>query len=111
MPTVPFKDSLKAMAGRDQEFANSVLEAAINAMLAGDLDEGRIHLRDYVHATIGFQELARRTGKIDKNLMRMLGPKGSPTASNLFLIMQACMEAEGVTASAHVVRAEHAWVP
>lgn len=105
MPTIPFKHSLKAMAARDPSFANDMLESAVNAMLAGDLDDGRILLRDYVNATIGFQELAQRTGKHDKNLMRSLGPKGSPTAANLFEIIRACVEAKGVTLSAHVVPA------
>ena len=103
MPTVPFSDSLKAIADRDPDFANNILEESINAMLSGDLDTGRIHLRDYVHATIGFKELARRTGKNDKNLMRSLSPKGNPTASNLFEIIQACVKFEGVTIAAHVV--------
>ena len=104
MPTVPYKDSLKAMADRDPVFADGILEAAVNAMLAGDLEEGRIHLRDYVNATIGFKELARRTGRLDKNLMRSLGPKGSPTAANLFEIVRACTEAGGVKVAAQVVR-------
>ena len=77
---------------------------AINALLAGELDEGRLLLRQYVNATIGFGELARRTGKADKNLIRTLGPSGSPTAANLFQFIQACMKAEGVTVAARVVR-------
>lgn len=105
MPTLPFKDSLKAMAERDPSFANDMLESAVNAMLSGELDDGRILLRDYVNATIGFQELARRTGKHDKNLMRSLGPKGSPTAANLFEIIRACVDAEGLTLAAHVTPA------
>lgn len=104
MPTQPYKDSMKAMVDRNPHMAAEMLEDAINALLAGYLDEGRLLLRQYVNATIGFPELARRTGKTDKNLMRSLGPSGSPTAANLFQIMQACMQAEGVTVSAHVVR-------
>ncbi|MGL1889776.1 MAG: hypothetical protein OCD76_24900 [Reichenbachiella sp.] len=103
MPTVPFKYSLKAIASRDPDFANNILEDAVNAMLTGNLDDGRIHLRDYINATIGFPELAKRTGKIDKNLMRSLSEKGNPTASNLFEIIQVCVEAEGVTIAAHVI--------
>ncbi|MBO6539966.1 MAG: transcriptional regulator [Rhizobiaceae bacterium] len=104
MPSVPYREALRDMAERNPEFADQMLEAAVNAMLAGDLDEGRIHLRDYVTSTIGFQELAARTGKIDKNLMRTLGPKGSPTAANLFQILQSCTEAGGVKVAAHVIR-------
>ena len=77
MPTVPYKDSLKAIVERNPHMAAEMLEDAINALLAGELDEGRLLLRQYVNATIGFPELARLTGKADKNLMRSLGPTGS----------------------------------
>lgn len=102
MPTVSFKNSLRSMAEQDPSFANDMLESAVNAMLGGALDDGRILLRDYVNATIGFQELARRTGKVDKNLMRSLEPKGSPTAANLFEIIGACVDAGDVTLAARV---------
>ena len=103
MPTVPFEQSLKDMADESPEFAHGMLEAALNAILSGDLDEGRIHMKDYVRSTIGFQELANRTGKIDKNLMRTLGPKGNPTMANLVEIIQACIRDEDISIAAHVV--------
>jgi DNA-binding phage protein len=106
MPTQSYKDSMKAMVDRNPHMATEMLEDAINALLAGELDEGRLLLRQYVNATIGFPELARRTGKTDKNLMRSLGPNGSPTAANLFQIIRACMKAEGVTVAAHLVRSD-----
>lgn len=104
MPTTPYKDSMKAMVGRNPGMSVEMFEDAINALFAGELVEGRLLLRQYVNATIGFAELARRTGKTDKNLIRALGPNGSPTAANLFQIIQACMKAEGVTVAAHVIR-------
>lgn len=102
MPTTPYKDSMKAMVARNPAMAAEMLEDAINALLAGEVDDGRLLLRQYVNATIGFGELARRTGKADKNLIRTLGPSGSPTAANLFQIIRACTQAEGITVSAHV---------
>ncbi|WP_298822840.1 transcriptional regulator [uncultured Roseibium sp.] len=107
MPTVPLKDSLKAMVERKLELATEMLEDAINALLAGDVDEGRLLFRQYINATIGFQELARRTGKADKTLMQMLSASGNPTVSNLFEIIHVCTKAEGVTISAHVVAQQH----
>lgn len=104
MPTQPYKDSLKAMVEKNPHMAAEMLEDAINALLAGELDDGRLLLRQYVNATIGFPELARLTGKADKNLMRSLGPTGSPTAANLFQIVRACMDAEGVEVAARVIR-------
>ncbi len=108
MPTTPLKDSLKAMVERKPELANEMLEDAINSLLAGDVDDGRLLLRQYINATIGFKELAHRTGKADKNLMQMLSVSGNPTVTNLFEIIQACIKAEGVTISAHVVAQQHA---
>ena len=102
MPTVPYNDSLKAMIASRPALATEMLEGAINSLLEGELEEGRLLLRQYVNATIGFQELARRTGKQDKNLMRSLSASGNPTAANLFEIIHACTEAEGVTVAAHV---------
>jgi hypothetical protein len=38
-------------------------------------------------ATIGFEELSRRTTRPAKSLMRMLGPTGKPQASHFFEII------------------------
>jgi DNA-binding phage protein len=107
MPTIPFDDMLKGMADDNPQFASEMLEEALNTILAGDVDDGRVLLRQYVKATIGFQELAKRTGKQDKNLMRSLSASGNPTAANLFEIVQACTKAAGVTVSAHVAPRQH----
>jgi hypothetical protein len=53
-------------------------------------------LRDYVNATVGFRDLEKRTRIPAKILMRMLGPKGSPSAANLSSILTALQKTEGV---------------
>ena len=53
---------------------------------------GRAILRDYINATIGFQELGELTNHSPKSLMRMLGPSGNPNARNLFEILCALQE-------------------
>jgi len=65
--------------------------------LAGDLDTGKILLRDYVNATIGFQKLSRLMKKKDTSVKRMLGPSGNPAANNLFAMTQLLQRQEGVT--------------
>lgn len=85
--TKQFKTTVKERAERDPEFRASLLREAINAMLDGDVDEGRLLLRDYVNATIGFQELADALDKSPKSLMRMLSPKGNPRADNLMAVV------------------------
>jgi hypothetical protein len=38
---------------------------------------GKAILRDYINATIGFEELSRVTKRPAKSLMRMFGPAGN----------------------------------
>jgi DNA-binding phage protein len=85
--TRDFKETVRARARRDRQFREALLREATDCFLSGDVDTGKAVLRDYVHATVGFDELARATRKSSKSLMRMLGPKGNPQASNLFAIL------------------------
>lgn len=104
MPTVPYDTAMRDMVKDKPEIGLEMLEGALNSLLAGEVDDGRILLREYVNVTIGFQELARRTGKHDKNLMRSLSATGNPTAANLFEIIHACAADQGMTITAHVER-------
>ena len=65
-------------------------------MLAGDIDAGKIVLRDYINATVGFDELGEATHKSPKSLMRMFGPGGNPQARNLFEIVAYLQKNEGL---------------
>ena len=102
MPTISYNDAIKEMIAERPEMATQMFEGAINTLLAGEMDDARLLLREYVNVTIGFQELARRTGKIDKNLMRTLSADGNPTAMNLMAIIRACADAEDIAITAHV---------
>lgn len=104
MPVMKYDNALKDMLDNDPKLVVEMLEDALNSILNGDLDDGRLLLRQFVKATIGFQELSDRTGKIDKNLMRTLSKNGNPTAANLFEIIQACIDAQGLYVSANVER-------
>jgi DNA-binding phage protein len=94
--THDFKATIQARAQRDPEFRQALLREAIECYINGDLETGRAVLRDYVNATLGFQGLEKRTRIPAKSLMRMLGPKGSPSAANLSSILTALQETEGV---------------
>ena len=85
--TKEFKDALKAQADRDPAFRQALLTEAAEQLLSGDLETGKAVLRDYINATIGFEALAKATGTPPKSLMRMLGPKGNPRASNLLTVL------------------------
>jgi len=94
--THDFKETIRARAQRDLKFRQALLREAVECIINGDLATGKAVLRDYVNATVGFQDLEKRTRIPAKSLMRMLGPKGSPSAANLSSILGALQKTEGV---------------
>jgi len=50
----------------DPAFRRQMLTEAVNELPAGDLDAGKAMLRDYINATITFQQLAKKLKKTDK---------------------------------------------
>ena len=91
-----FKDTVKARAERDVAFREALLTEAVELLIAGDLEVGKALLRDYINATVGFEKLAKATGTPSKSLMRMLGPKGNPRASNLLTVLGKLQRVSGV---------------
>ncbi len=94
--THDFKETIRARALRDAAFRRALLREAVECVINGDLETGKAVLRDYVNATVGFQHLEERTRIPAKSLMRMLGPKGSPSAANLSSILTEIQKTEGV---------------
>ena len=94
--TRSFKETIQARASRDPEFREGLLKESIECMLSGDIETGKALLRDYINATIGFEELGILVQKSPKSLMRMFSPNGNPTASNLFSIIHILQQKEGV---------------
>jgi hypothetical protein len=94
--THDFKDSFTVRVQRDQKFRQALLREAVESILCGELEIGKAVLRDYVNATVGFQDLEKNTHIPVKSLMRMLSPKGSPSVANFSLILAALQETEGV---------------
>ncbi len=66
---------------------------------------GKIILRDFINATVGFTKLSDVTHRSAKSLMRMLGPRGNPQARNLFEIVAYLQHAEGVRFEVRSTRA------
>jgi len=94
--TRSFKDTVQARAARDPAFRQALFQEAVQVLLEGDIASGRSVLRDYINATIGFEALAEATQTPPKSLMRMFGPKGNPTAANLFAVINALQGRTGV---------------
>jgi hypothetical protein len=94
--TRDFKETIRARVKRDPGFRKALLREGIETFLSGDVETGKIILRDFINATVGFTKLSNVTRRSAKSLMRMLGPSGNPQARNLFAIMAYLQQAEGV---------------
>ena len=102
--TRDFKETVQARAQRDPAFREGLLKEGVECLLAGDVDTGKIVLRDYINATIGFEELGALTNKPPKSLMCMFGPAGNPHARNLFEVISRIQEHEGVQLEVKAIR-------
>lgn len=94
--TRDFKETVQARVRSDPEFRRALLKESVDCLLEGDVDTGKAVLRDYINATVGFEDLGRLTGKSPKSLMRMFGPNGNPQARNLFEVISHLQEREGI---------------
>jgi DNA-binding phage protein len=94
--TRDFKETIRARVKRDPGFRKALLREGIENFLSGDVETGKIILRDFINATVGFTKLGDVTHRSAKSLMRMLGPNGNPQARNLFEIVAYLQHAEGV---------------
>ena len=94
--TRDFRETVMARARRDPEFRCALLVESIQCFLEGDVEIGKAVLKNYINATMGFDELSTQTGKPSKSLMRMFGPNGNPQAHNLFEVISNIQHYEGI---------------
>lgn len=59
--THDIRKTILARAQRDPEFKQAILREAVECAIDGDLETGKAVLRDYVNATVGFQDLGPQT--------------------------------------------------
>ncbi len=100
--TRSFRETVVERAQNDVEFRAALIEEAIQAFLDGEMDEARTLLRDCINATIGFARLSDATHTPVKSLMRMVGPRGNPTASHFGAVLRAVQNEAGVHARVEV---------
>jgi DNA-binding phage protein len=103
--TRDFKETIRARVKRDPGFRKALLREGIENFLSGDVETGKIILRDFINATVGFTKLSNVTKRSAKSLMRMLSPRGNPQARNLFQIVAYLQDAEGVRFEVRPARA------
>lgn len=95
--TRDFKETILARVQADPKFRDALLKEGIETLLAGDVDTGKLILRDYIKATVGFERLGAETGSSPKSLIRMFGPAGNPQARNLFAVINQLQRDAGLT--------------
>jgi DNA-binding phage protein len=99
--TKSFRDLVQGRVRTNKKFAEALLREGIDAMLGGDIETGKTILRDYIKATVGFEELGEATGAPPKSLIRMFGQRGNPQAKNLFNVIGYLQKRAGI--NLHVV--------
>jgi len=102
--TTDFRETVQADIKRDPEFRRGILSEALESLLDGEVPLAKELLRDYINATVGFPKLAAHTKFHVKTIHQMFGPKGNPTANNLFEILAYLQQAEGVRFEVHPIR-------
>ena len=94
--TRDFKETILARAQSEPEFRVGLLTEAAECLLNDEVDAAKALLRDYVNATLGFQELGALTDKKPKSLMRMLSASGNPSIDNMSKVLASLRRHEGV---------------
>ena len=94
--TKNFKELVQKRITNDKAFADALLREGVDVLLAGDVETGKAILRDYIKATVGFEQLADAIDTPAKSLIRMFGPIGNPQARNLFGVIGYLQEQAGV---------------
>ena len=94
--TREFKETVQARLRSDRKYRKELVREGVEWLLGGDVDAGKAILRDDINATMGFEELSRRTKRPTRSLMRMLSPSGNPQARNLFEVIHHLQKAEGI---------------
>ncbi len=100
-----FSDTVKADLKKSAEFRRALLSEAVACMVSGDVETGKVVLREYINGTIGFLDLGAALDRSPKSLMRMLGPTGNPQARNLFEIVAYLQKIDGTVLEVHASKA------
>lgn len=82
--TKPFSETVHEQLQKSRGFRSAYLRGTMETLVAGEVDTGKILLRDYIHGTIGFTKLSKALGRSAVSLKRMLAPKSNPPLRDFF---------------------------
>lgn len=69
------------------KFRDALLDERTETMLSRDVGTGKAILRDYIKATVDFEQLGVGIGSSLKSLILIFGPIGTPQARSLFTVI------------------------
>ena len=95
-PARNFRDIVKSRIRDDDGFRTALLSEAVQVMLTDDMATAKSVLRDYIDATIGFDELSIQSGLTMRKLKRMFQPSGNPSASEIFRVIGILQQRQGI---------------
>ena len=82
-PTIDVKETMRARIRRSPAVADGILEQSAECLLNGEVNVGKLILRDYIDAILGIEQLSRLTGIPPDDIRHMLEPDGSPETGDL----------------------------
>jgi DNA-binding phage protein len=91
-----YRETVISRIQKDKAFACALYAEAVEAILEGEGVEALSMLRDLVHGTVTFPELAAETGIPAKSLHRILSQRGNPRLDNLSVILGAIQSSMGI---------------
>lgn len=91
----PYSELVEERVSRDPEYAALLLAGAMECFSQGETSVARTVIRDVIKGSLGYTELARLTGTPETSLVRMFGPSGNPTFTNVSNVIQRLLEAVG----------------
>jgi len=95
--TRPVSETFLERAKRDPNFRAALIGEALELIAENDIDTAKSLLRNYVLASIGFENLGKEIGKKPENIMRMLSKKGNPTMKNMAALLSSLKQHEGIS--------------
>jgi DNA-binding phage protein len=102
--TRPFSATIRKSL-QDVDCRRVFLSEALNSIFDGDVEHGKVLLREYVNGTLGFIKLGTALGKSPKSLMRMLSPTGNPQMQTFCQIVAYLQKVDNTVLTVHAIAA------
>lgn len=94
--TRSFDETVRESAQQDPVFRAMLLPSTIDLFLGGEVQVGKISLRQTIYAIISFKRLGALMGKSEASLREMLHPDYDTSANDIFEIIHHISKHEGL---------------